>query len=85
MMTLPSWLAGPLVTLGLVFLIAKPLGLADEWAFYFYWLVLAAAAGVFFGLRYQVTVVERTEESVLMRCGRRRSMPRDTHMLDDPQ
>lgn len=63
---------------GGMYLIAKPFGMADGWVYYVYALVFAAASGVFFRWRYQVSVVERTEDWVLVRCGRRGSASRGT-------
>lgn len=65
------------MVLGGMYLIAKPFGVADGWFYYVYALIFASASGLFFRWRYQVSVVERSEDWVLVRCGRRSAFPRD--------
>jgi hypothetical protein len=57
----PKWLAPPPMTVGLFFLIAKPIGYAD-------WVgclgvIIAVLIGLVFRRRYDATVVESTERS----------------------
>jgi hypothetical protein len=55
----------------MTFLVTKPLGYGDQWAFYVFALVLAAGLGWFAQSRYELTVLEREAGSTLMRTARR--------------
>ena len=67
------------MVLGVMYVIAKPFGVADGWVYYIYALIFSAASGLLLRWRYEVSVVERSEDWVLVRCGRRSSVARDTH------
>jgi len=66
----PTWLAAPLLVLGLFFLLAWPFGLV-EWATYALMLALAFGTGLFTHWRYRTTVVERSDKAVVVRFQRR--------------
>jgi hypothetical protein len=69
----PLWLSIPLACLGVVFIIAKPLGF--DWFMYGSALVIAAAAGLWAARRYEQTVLERSEQGVVVRFRRRTKQP----------
>lgn len=84
LMMLPAWLCWPLMVLGGIYLIAKPLGVVDHWVFYLYALILSLASGLLFHWRYQVSVLERSEDWVLLRCGRRNSTVPKHQTTEEP-
>jgi hypothetical protein len=59
---LPAWITAPLMTVGLFFLIAKPIGYAD-WVGYCLIVIIAALIGLVFRRRYDATVIDSTERT----------------------
>lgn len=58
----PIWLSGPLMCLGLVYIVFEPLD--QPMSQYFLALGFALAAGVFLAYRYQVTVLQSDQDGV---------------------
>ena len=83
LMQTPMWFGGPLMVLGGMYLIAMPLGVAGRWVYCVYALIVAAASGLFLCWRYKASVVERSEDWVLVRCGRRKSVSRHTRATSE--
>ena len=67
---IPLWLGQPLLFLGIIFIVFKPLG--ADWAMYGIALALAAVDGLWVATRYEVTVLDRTDDELVVRKRRRR-------------
>ena len=77
LVVLPPWVGAPVVLYGLCFLFFWPFGLMDWYAF-----VVVTIAGLvsawWVWWRYELTVIERSENGVILRFGRKDRSPDDT-------